>query len=75
MTEAEFDQVIRSTLSSHWRKVARIVTDVVRKCEATGSSISYEMVAARLQKLSESDVIEGVGDLRMWRYSEVRLKD
>jgi hypothetical protein len=25
--------------------------------------------------LSDSDRIEGVGDIRMWRYSEVRLKD
>jgi hypothetical protein len=75
MTEAEFDQVIHSTLSTHWRKVARIVTDVVHKCERVGLTISYEMVAARLQKLSDSDVIEGVGDLRMWRYSEARLKD
>ena len=40
MTEAEFDQVNHATLSSHWRKVARIVTDVVHKCERIGLTIT-----------------------------------
>jgi hypothetical protein len=75
LTEAEFDQVIHSTMSRYWRKVARIVSDVVERYERHGLKISYEMVAARLQALSDSGIIEGVGDLRMWRFSEVRLKD
>jgi hypothetical protein len=32
-------------------------------------------VAARLQVLAEAGRIEDFGDLRMWRFSEVRLKD
>jgi hypothetical protein len=75
VTETEFDQVIRGTMSQYWRKVARIVIDVVKEYQRRDLSISYEMVAARLQALSESDLIEGIGDLRKWRYSEVRLKD
>ncbi len=75
VTEAEFDQVIHSTMSPHWRKVARIVVDVVDRYKRLGLAISYEMVAARLQMLAETDLIEGVGDVRMWRYGEVRLKD
>jgi uncharacterized protein DUF3658 len=75
LTEAEFDRAIHSTLSQHWRKVARIVADVVHRYERLGLAISHELVAARLKALADSDLIEGVGDLRMWRYSEVRLKD
>jgi hypothetical protein len=75
LTEAEFDQAILATLGPHWRKVAAIVTRVVDKYEHTHPAITYEIVAARLQTLSEADIIEGIGDLRMWRYSEVRLKD
>jgi uncharacterized protein DUF3658 len=75
VTDAEFDQVILSTMSSHWRKVARIVGDVVVEYKRLGLVISSEMVAARLQALSDSALIEGVGDLRKWRHSEVRLKD
>ena len=75
LTEAEFDKVIHSTLAPQWRKVAAIVTRVVDKYEHLGPAITREMVAARLRALSETDLIEGIGDLRMWRYSEVRLKD
>ena len=75
LTEAEFDKVILSTLHPQWRKVAAIVTRVVDRYEHLGPAITCEMVAARLQALSEADVIEGIGDLHKWRYSEVRLKD
>jgi hypothetical protein len=75
VAEADFDQVIRGTMSRYWRKVAAIVPDVVKRYESLGVSISCEMVAARLHALSDSDLIEGIGDLRMWRHSEVRLKD
>jgi hypothetical protein len=37
--------------------------------------LSDEIIAARIEKLVESDRLEGNGDLRMWRFSEVRLKD
>jgi hypothetical protein len=33
------------------------------------------MFDARLRELADNDRIEGVGDLRKWRHSEVRLKD
>jgi hypothetical protein len=36
--------------------------------------IGDEVVAARLLALAETDRIEGIGDLRMWGHSEVRLK-
>jgi hypothetical protein len=75
LTEAEFGKVIFSTLSKHWRKVAAIVTRVTDKYEHTLPAITYEVVAARLKALSEADIIEGIGDLRRWRFSEVRLRD
>jgi len=37
--------------------------------------INAEIVGARLGALDESGRIEGAGDHRKWRYSEVRLKD
>ena len=39
-----------------------------------GLAISDEALAARIQVLTDSGRIEGVGDLRKWRFSEVRLK-
>ena len=39
-----------------------------------GLAIDYEILAARLRDLSDRNQIEGAGDLRKWRHSEVRLK-
>ena len=40
-----------------------------------GIDISPEIVAARLMAMADSGLIEDIGDLRKWRFSEVRLKD
>ena len=32
-----------------------------------------KMVGVRIRALAEADRLEGEGDLRKWRYSEVRL--
>ncbi|WP_165421348.1 hypothetical protein [Bradyrhizobium sp. Leo170] len=45
------------------------------RCQELSVPISHEAIAARLKVLADSNRIEGVGDIRMWRYSEVRLKD
>jgi hypothetical protein len=74
LTEAEFDGVIFATLHPQWRKVAAIVTRVVNKYEHTHPAVTCEMVAVRLRALSEADLIQSQGDLRKWRFSEVRLK-
>jgi hypothetical protein len=34
----------------------------------------YEIFGARLRELADTDQIEGAGDLRKWRHSEVRRK-
>jgi hypothetical protein len=36
---------------------------------------SAAVIGARIQALAEADRIESAGDLRKWRYSEVRLQD
>jgi hypothetical protein len=44
-------------------------------CNINRIAINYDVLAARLRWLSDNDKIEGVGDLRLWGHSEVRLKD
>ena len=75
VTESDLDGIIFSVLKPLWQKTAKIVTVAVKRCEEVNIPISYEEITARLQVLSDSDRVEAVGDLRMWRYSEVRLKD
>jgi hypothetical protein len=70
-----FDEIIFSAMKATWRKTVMMVGLVMDRCKELELPISYEMIAARLKVLADTDRIEGIGDLRMWRNSEVRLKD
>jgi hypothetical protein len=71
----DFDRVILSTLRQQWRKTARIVGDVSVHYGNLGIDLDPAIAAARLMKMVETGLVEAAGDLRMWRFSEVRLKD
>jgi hypothetical protein len=71
----DVDNILFSLLTPYWQKVALVLVKAYDSCNITGRSIDYEIFAARLQDLSDQNKIEGIGDLRMWRFSEVRLKD
>jgi hypothetical protein len=75
VTEADLDGIIFSLLKPRWQKTAMVVILTMQRCQERALPIGAEEIAARLQVLSDSDRIEGIGDLRYWRHSEVRLKD
>jgi hypothetical protein len=75
VTESHLDGIIFSFLKPRPQKMALVVLLAIKRCEELGLPISDEAIAARLQILADSDRIEGFGDLRKWRHSEVRLKD
>lgn len=75
LTEKDVDDILFPLLKSHWQKVALVLVKARDSCNLEGLSISYEVLAARLRDLADRNEIEGIGDLRIWRFSEVRLKD
>jgi uncharacterized protein DUF3658 len=75
VTESGIDGIIFSALKPRWQKTAMVIGLAVQRCRELDLPIADEAIAARLQALSDSDRIEGIGDLRMWRHSEVRLRD
>ena len=75
ISERDIDDILFSAMKPSWRKVAMVVVQAQKLCEQRGLEISHEALAARLQVLADSGRIEDVGDLRKWRFSEVRLKD
>ncbi|OKO76075.1 hypothetical protein [Bradyrhizobium sp. NAS96.2] len=75
VTEGQLDEVIMSLLKPRWRKLLRFVTEAEERYKELGWTISYEATAARLKVLADMDRIEGIGDMRYWGNSEVRLKD
>jgi hypothetical protein len=74
VTVMDFDRVILSELSRHWRKTARIVGRASEHYRGLGIDLDPAIAAARLMTMVDSGSIEGAGDLRKWRFSEVRLK-
>jgi hypothetical protein len=75
VTEQQLDEIIFSVLKSTWRKTSMTATRGMERCEELGLPIDDKMIAARLKVLSDTDRIEGIGDIQSWFHSEVRLKD
>jgi Protein of unknown function len=74
ISETDVDAIVFSVMKSQWRKVAFIIGKSLDRCRELGLDISDEAFGARILELAEAGRIEGVGDLRKWRFSEVRLK-
>jgi hypothetical protein len=71
VSEADLDQIIFAVMTSRLQKTAVVLHRALERCKDLGLPISADILGA----LAETDRIEGAGDLRKWRYSEVRLKD
>jgi hypothetical protein len=74
VSEDYLDDVIFLVLSRTWQKTAMIIARTHERCVAQGIQIGFETIGARIVALSESERIEGAGNLSKWRHSEVRLK-
>jgi hypothetical protein len=74
ISEAYLDALIFAALKPRSQKMARIVGNVCLRCEKQMNPVDAEIIAARIIALAEAGRIEGAGDLRMWRHSEVRLR-
>ncbi|MBR0695379.1 DUF3658 domain-containing protein [Bradyrhizobium lablabi] len=74
VSEAQIDEIILSVMLPGWRKMALIISGAIERGEELGLKNPDEIFAARIQALVEADRLEGQGDLRKWRHSEVRLK-
>ncbi len=73
VSETELDSAIFSALSSRWQKTAMVIGKALKRCETLALPVDAEVLGARIQALAEADRLEGQGDLRKWRFSEVRL--
>lgn len=78
VSEAELDQIIFSVLTSRLQKTAMVIGKAIQRCKERAlpidAEILDEILGARIEALAEVDRIEGAGDLRMWRHSEIKLK-
>jgi hypothetical protein len=74
ISEADIDAAIFDVLTPKLQKVAMVIGKAFQRCEGFPVPVSTEMLGARIVALAEAGRIEGAGDLRMWRHSEVRQR-
>jgi len=74
VTEHDLDEMIFALLKPRWQKVAMMLVRAQNYCKERAWPLEVEIVAARIQALADDEQIDHQGDLRMWRFSEVRLK-
>ena len=73
VSETDLDNAIFSALTSRWQKTAMVISKTLKQCETLALPVDEEVVGVRIRALAEAGRLEGEGDLRKWRYSEVRL--
>jgi hypothetical protein len=74
VSEADLDQIIFSVVSSRWRKTAMVIVKAYDRCKELALPVDPELLGIRIRALVEANRLDNKGDVRKWRFSEVRLK-
>lgn len=69
----DIDAAILAVLTPRLQKVGKVITGAAERCKPLRTKDRYDIIGARIVALADAGRIEGAGDLRMWRHSEVRL--
>ena len=70
---SDIDQLLLSFCDKRWLKVARIIGKTLQTFEERGVRVTAEEIDARMEVLVGTRQLEAKGNIRNWRYSEVRL--
>jgi len=76
MNASQIDSVILSIVGDHWTKVAMVIArvgDAIRR-ELPPGDESCEAISRRIEALVQDGRLAAQGDIKNWRFSEVRLK-
>ena len=76
VSESELDALLLSFCVQRFLKVARIASQTLEALEDRGitpTSDLEDQIDARLAALVHGGKLEAKGDIKRWRYSEVRL--
>lgn len=69
---AAIDEAILSKLSSHWQKTALVIATSMYTYPDRYDDIPDVFYGRRVVTLAQQGLLEASGDLRKWRFSEVR---
>jgi hypothetical protein len=74
---SDLDSLLLSFCDTDWLKVARIIGKTLKALEQRGDAIDgsvADQIDARMAVLVGSGQLEAQGNIKRWRYSEVRLR-
>ena len=74
LRDVKIDEVILSVAEATWRKVASVI---IKVADTMGTGLpegdaGYDLVASRIELLVRDGHLLAQGDIKNWRYSEVR---
>jgi hypothetical protein len=74
MTSRELDEAILASVGPKWTKVAMVIARAVEAASLSdaGAPDDLNVFAERVESLVAGGKLEGQGDLRDWRHSEIR---
>jgi Protein of unknown function len=77
ISESEIDQLLLSFCKTDWQKVAKVIGNTLRRLELCGFQFNdgalADAIDARMDALVGSGRLQAQGNIKNWRYSEVRL--
>ena len=68
----DMDKLLLSFCDTQWRKVARIIGNSMLTLDDRGIRFSVKAIDARMAALVRNKRLEAAGNIRKWRFSEVR---
>jgi len=69
----DMDKLLLFFCDKSWRKVARIIRNSMLTLDDRGIRFSTGAIDARMAALVRNKRLEAAGNIRKWRFSEVRL--
>ena len=75
VSEKDLDDILFPLLRSYWKKVLLILFEARDSCNINASRSTIRFLPHGFAGCPTMTRSRGVGDLRRWGYSEVRLKD
>ena len=77
MTNSPIDEAIFSTVGENWMKVARVIAEAAKAMDDNlrSQTEKYEVIGQRIESLVREGRLDAQGNVKTWRFSEVRRAD
>ena len=74
LSDAQIDEAILSITETRWRKVALAIAKVAQSTgeDASDLETAHKRIAERVEILVRGGGLESAGDIKEWRWSEIR---